>query len=99
MMNKKLLGALIVTLGMSGLSFGNALPEGMVSVESPYTVDETAIDLPQKALFWQDETGKVWLSYHSPEYLQQRHNVSGCDAVFDKIGQILRGLSSQVVSR
>ena len=34
-----------------------------------------AIDLPLKALAWQDEGGKVWLSYNSPEYLQQRHNI------------------------
>jgi len=33
-----------------------------------------AIDLPLKALIWQDAGGKVWLSYNSPEYLQQRHN-------------------------
>ncbi len=32
-----------------------------------------AIDLPLKALAWQDEQGRVWLSYNSPEYLQQRH--------------------------
>lgn len=32
-----------------------------------------AIDLPLKALAWQDEQGQVWLSYNSPEYLQQRH--------------------------
>jgi uncharacterized protein (DUF302 family) len=32
-----------------------------------------AIDLPLKALAWQDEAGQVWLSYNSPEYLQQRH--------------------------
>jgi uncharacterized protein (DUF302 family) len=34
-----------------------------------------AIDLPLKALIWQDAGGKVWLSYNSPEYLQQRHNI------------------------
>jgi uncharacterized protein (DUF302 family) len=34
-----------------------------------------AIDLPLKALAWEDADGKVWLSYNSPEYLQQRHNV------------------------
>src|ERR1700723_3325823 len=32
-----------------------------------------AIDLPLKALAWQDEQGKVWLSYNSPEYLQEGH--------------------------
>jgi uncharacterized protein (DUF302 family) len=34
-----------------------------------------AIDLPLKALVWQDDGGKVWLSYNSPEYLQARHDI------------------------
>jgi uncharacterized protein (DUF302 family) len=34
-----------------------------------------AIDLPLKALAWQDASGQVWLSYNSPEYLQHRHGV------------------------
>ena len=34
-----------------------------------------AIDLPLKALAWEDAGGAVWLSYDSPEYLRERHNV------------------------
>jgi uncharacterized protein (DUF302 family) len=34
-----------------------------------------AIDLPLKALVSEDDDGKVWVSYNSPEYLQQRHGV------------------------
>ena len=34
-----------------------------------------AIDLPLKALVVEDEAGKVWISYNSPEYLQQRHGI------------------------
>jgi uncharacterized protein (DUF302 family) len=34
-----------------------------------------AIDLPLKALFWQDADGKVWLTYNDPAYLQQRHGI------------------------
>lgn len=34
-----------------------------------------AIDLPLKALIWEDVNGKVWVSYNSAEYLQMRHNV------------------------
>jgi uncharacterized protein (DUF302 family) len=34
-----------------------------------------AIDLPLKALVWEDAGGKVWLSYNSSEYLKQRHNI------------------------
>lgn len=36
-----------------------------------------AIDLPLKALIWEDRDGKVWVSYNSPAYLQQRHNIPG----------------------
>jgi uncharacterized protein (DUF302 family) len=34
-----------------------------------------AIDLPLKALVSEDDKGKVWISYNSPEYLQQRHGI------------------------
>jgi uncharacterized protein (DUF302 family) len=36
-----------------------------------------AIDLPLKALIWEDNSGKVWLSYNSADYLKQRHNIPG----------------------
>src|SRR5712692_11906435 len=34
-----------------------------------------AIDLPLKILIWEDDYGKVWVSYNSPEYLQERHDI------------------------
>jgi uncharacterized protein (DUF302 family) len=34
-----------------------------------------AIDLPLKALIWEDAGGKVWVSYNTAEYLAQRHGV------------------------
>ncbi len=34
-----------------------------------------ALDLPTKALIWESAGGKVWLSYNSPEFLQQRHRL------------------------
>jgi uncharacterized protein (DUF302 family) len=34
-----------------------------------------AIDLPLKILVWEDGQGRVWLSYNSPAYLQERHGV------------------------
>jgi uncharacterized protein (DUF302 family) len=33
----------------------------------------SAIDLPLKALISQDEDGKVWITFNTPEYFQQRH--------------------------
>jgi uncharacterized protein (DUF302 family) len=35
----------------------------------------SAIDLPLKILIWEDAQGKVWVSYNSPAYLQERHNL------------------------
>ncbi len=54
-----------------------------------------AIDLPLKALFWQDADGKVWLSYNDPSYLQRRHNfpaellpnIAGVSALFSKAAE------------
>jgi uncharacterized protein (DUF302 family)/uncharacterized membrane protein YidH (DUF202 family) len=34
-----------------------------------------AIDLPLKILVWEDAQGKVWVSYNSPDYLKERHNL------------------------
>lgn len=48
-----------------------------------------AIDLPQKALIWKDEAGKVWLSYNDPAYLAARHNIEGCEATLNKVSGAL----------
>jgi uncharacterized protein (DUF302 family) len=53
------------------LIFGNARSGTPIMIASP----GAAIDLPLKALVWQTEDGKVWLSYNSPAYLQQRHGI------------------------
>ena len=44
-----------------------------------------AIDLPQKALIWQDAQNQVWLSYNDPNYLVERHGIEGCGEVIKKI--------------
>jgi uncharacterized protein (DUF302 family) len=33
----------------------------------------TALDLPLKVLAWQDPEDRCWVSFNTPEYLQQRH--------------------------
>src|SRR5271167_711288 len=53
------------------LIFGNPKGGTPVMVAAP----TLAIDLPLKVLVSEDETGKVWVTYNSPEYLQQRHGV------------------------
>jgi uncharacterized protein (DUF302 family) len=35
----------------------------------------SALDLPLKALAWEDAEGKVWVSYNQPQYLKERHGL------------------------
>jgi uncharacterized protein (DUF302 family) len=53
------------------LIFGNPKGGTPIMLASP----TVALDLPLKALIWQDVGNKVWVSYNSAEYLQQRHNI------------------------
>ena len=48
-----------------------------------------AIDLPLKALIFEDAMGKVWLAYNKISYLENRHSISGCDAVLTKMTNAL----------
>jgi uncharacterized protein (DUF302 family) len=54
------------------LIFGNA-KAGTPLMQSVQTI---AIDLPLKALVWQDASGDTWLSYNDPAWLAQRHELS-----------------------
>ncbi len=53
------------------LLFGNPSTGTPMMIAAP----TLAIDLPSKALVWEDEAGKVWLSYNAPEYLKHRHDI------------------------
>jgi uncharacterized protein (DUF302 family) len=53
------------------LIFGNAKSGTPLMIASP----SVAIDLPLKALVWEDSEGRVWLSYNSPDYLKKRHAI------------------------
>jgi uncharacterized protein (DUF302 family) len=45
-----------------------------------------ALDLPLKALAWQDDEGEVWLSYNSPDYLKRRHSID--DELMERIAGV-----------
>jgi uncharacterized protein (DUF302 family) len=53
------------------LIFGNPKSGTPLMLASP----TAALDLPLKALVWEDAEGIVWLSYDDPEYLRLRHNI------------------------
>ncbi len=58
------------------LIFGNA-KGGTPLMQALQT---TGIDLPLKALVWEDAGGKVWLSYNEPAWIAQRHSAHDGDA-------------------
>ncbi len=57
-----------------------------------------AIDLPQKALIWEDTEGHVYLGYNDPAYLAERHSIEGCDEAIAQVSTILSNLTETVVS-
>jgi len=53
------------------LIFGN--PKGGTPLMQ--AVPTVGLDLPLKALVWEDPEGKTWLAYNDPKYIVQRHAV------------------------
>jgi uncharacterized protein (DUF302 family) len=53
------------------LIFGNPKAGTPLMIAAP----SVAIDLPLKALVWEDADGRVWISYNTPAYLQARHSL------------------------
>ena len=54
-----------------------------------------AIDLPLKALAWQDADGKVWLAYNTGEYLRERHGVAGQDTLLKRLTEVTAALAKK----
>jgi uncharacterized protein (DUF302 family) len=71
------------------LIFGNA-KGGTPLMQAVQTV---GIDLPLKALVWQDAAGDTWLSWNDPAWLAARHGVSGAEAVAGKLTAVLEDVA------
>lgn len=54
------------------------------------------IDLPIKALAWEDAQGKVWLSYNDADWLAERHGLG--DASRDAVAAVAAGLAKVIVA-
>jgi uncharacterized protein (DUF302 family) len=74
--------------------FGNARG-GTPLMESVQTV---GIDLPLKALVWEDAGGETWLSYNEPSWIAQRHNVANAEPVVSKMAAGLNAISRAVTN-
>lgn len=56
------------------------------------------IDLPLKALVWEDESSQVWLGYNDPAFIAERHGTSECGVV-PKLQKALSGIAEATVAR
>ncbi len=75
------------------LIFGN--PQGGTPIMQ--CAQTTAIELPLKALAWEDEQGQVWLGYNDPAYLVSRHSNGACAAT-EPVSKALAGLVAEAVA-
>src|ERR1700681_2653703 len=74
--------------------FGNARG-GTPLMQSVQTV---GIDLPLKALVWEDASGTTWLSYNEPSWIVQRHGVTNAEPVVTKMAAGLSAISRAVTN-
>jgi uncharacterized protein (DUF302 family) len=73
------------------LIFGNPRA-GTPLMQSAQTL---GIDLPLKALVWQDEQGKTWLGYNDPRWLAQRHGVlTHLNPVLETMSDVLAAVAT-----
>jgi uncharacterized protein (DUF302 family) len=76
------------------LIFGN--PQG----GTPFMecAQSVGIDLPLKALVWEDASAQVWVGYNDPAWIAKRHAVESC-AVADNIGKALAAITEAAVTK
>jgi len=74
------------------LVFGN--PQGGTPLME--CAQSSGIDLPLKALAWQDAAGQVWLGYNDPQFLASRHAAGDCPVVAN-LSKTLGGLAAAAV--
>ncbi len=77
------------------LVFGN--PKGGTPLMA--AAPTSAIDLPFKALAWEDAEGKVRLGYNSPSYLKERHGIDGKDDSLKALAAALDAMTDQALKR
>lgn len=76
------------------LIFGN--PQG----GTPFMecAQSVGIDLPLKALAWEDKDGQTWIGYNDPKYLAARHKTE-CSGVVENMSKALAGFVQAAVAQ
>lgn len=52
------------------------------------------IDLPLKALVWEDGEGMAHISYNDPHYIAARHGITGCGDVLENMSKALNNFTA-----
>ena len=52
------------------------------------------IDLPLKALIWEDRAGEVWFTYNTPDYLARRHGITEMGPLVEKMQTAMAGFAA-----
>jgi uncharacterized protein (DUF302 family) len=76
------------------LIFGN--PQGGTPLME--CAQSAGIDLPLKALVWEDSIGQVWVGYNDPTYLAKRHEAGQCSVV-ENMSKALGGIVDAALLR
>ena len=75
--------------------FGNARG-GTPLMQSAQTV---GIDLPLKALVWEDAAGRTWLSYNDPGWVAQRHSLANVERTVNNMATVLSSIATAAAER
>lgn len=59
-------------------------------------VQTTGIDLPLKALIWEDDAGKTWISYNEPNWIARRHGLPHLEVAVNAIAAAITMLMRKV---
>lgn len=66
---------------MEVIIFGNPATGSPLILAQP----TIGIDLPQKALIWEDENNEIWLAFNAPTYLAERHDIDRCEQLIENL--------------
>ena len=75
------------------LIFGRGKGGPFIIKEAPLA----ALDIPFKAVVWEDATGKVWLSYTNGTYIDQRYAIGGAAAAAKDIDATIEKITTEAL--
>ena len=57
------------------------------------------IDLPMKAMAWEDARGQTWVAYNDPQYIADRHGIKDRADIIKKMKGALENFSNYAIAK